>query len=300
MSDDVIDLSKLPKPDVVEVLSFEGILGEMVDDYRERYPEFEGYIENDPVMKLLEVVAYRELMVRQRVNDAALAVMPAYAVGADLDNMVALFGVKRLVMDAGDADAQPPKEAVMEGDDALRRRYFLALNALNTAGSRNSYVYHAFSVSGVKDVGAVSMMPGVVTVTVLGLDVDGVIGARGDVLDGVRDVLNGEDVRPLTDRVEVQAARMVKYRVVAELVVMDGPDGEVVVGAAREALMRYVEGVGVIGREVALSGIYAALHRPGVERVVLTEPRVSVEVSAFEASVCEGIELRWRVVGDVG
>jgi phage-related baseplate assembly protein len=39
------------------------------------------------VTALLQVVAYRELLLRQRINEASKAVMVAYAASADLDQI---------------------------------------------------------------------------------------------------------------------------------------------------------------------------------------------------------------------
>jgi phage-related baseplate assembly protein len=42
-------------------------------------------LESEPIVKLLQENAYREVILRQRINDAAKAVMLAYSTGADLD-----------------------------------------------------------------------------------------------------------------------------------------------------------------------------------------------------------------------
>ncbi len=41
-------------------------------------------LESEPATKLLQENAYRELLLRQRINEAAQAVMVAYAMGGDL------------------------------------------------------------------------------------------------------------------------------------------------------------------------------------------------------------------------
>lgn len=86
-----IDLEKLPSPNVVESLDFEMILAEMLDDLRERNPEISITLENDPIYKILEVAAYREMSLRVRINFASRTVMLAYAVKVDLDNLAAFF-----------------------------------------------------------------------------------------------------------------------------------------------------------------------------------------------------------------
>ena len=93
-SSTAIDLSRLPPPDVVEALDFEGIFNRLRADFLTRYPEFTAFVESDPAIKLLEVVAYSELVLRQRINDAARSVLIAYALGGDLDNLPGnIFGL---------------------------------------------------------------------------------------------------------------------------------------------------------------------------------------------------------------
>jgi phage-related baseplate assembly protein len=71
---------------------------------------------------LLEENCYRELLLRQRVNEAARAVMVAYSVGSDLDQLAANFNVERLTITPEDDSVVPPVPAVMESDADLRVR----------------------------------------------------------------------------------------------------------------------------------------------------------------------------------
>ncbi|PTE18480.1 baseplate assembly protein, partial [Cereibacter changlensis JA139] len=95
-----IDLSQIPAPDVIEPLDFETILAGLKAAIIADAPELAGVLalESEPVVKLLEVMTYRSLLDRARVNDAARAVMLATATGADLDNLAALLGVSRLTL----------------------------------------------------------------------------------------------------------------------------------------------------------------------------------------------------------
>ena len=89
-----VNLSRLPAPQVVEALDYETILADLIASQRLLLPDFQP-LESEPATKLLQIVAYREILLRQRINDAARAVMPAYAMGSDLDNLAALLGVTR-------------------------------------------------------------------------------------------------------------------------------------------------------------------------------------------------------------
>ena len=87
-----IDLSRLPPPSVVEPLDYEAILASLIGDVRSLFPDFSADLESDPVQKVLESFAYRELLGRQRSNDAARSVMLAYATGSDLEPSGGPFG----------------------------------------------------------------------------------------------------------------------------------------------------------------------------------------------------------------
>lgn len=285
-----IDLSQLPAPGVVESISFEDILAQMVSDLKAREPSFSALVESDPAYKVLEVAAYRETLLRQRVNDAARAVMLAFATGSDLDQIGANYNVQRLVLDPGNPTALPPVPPTYESDEEFRARIPLSLEGYTTAGSEGSYVFHGMSADGdVKDIQAVSPTPGQVTVYVLSRTGSGTAGMP--LLSTVAAALNDDQVRPITDQVTVQSASIVTYTVTAELVLYPGPDSSVILAAAQTALQAYVNSVHRIGYDVSLSGIYEALHRPGVQRVNLTLPAANISVGTGQASYCTAINL---------
>lgn len=293
----VIDLSRLPSPNVIEPLDFEQILAERKAYLLSLYPEAEQpavaaalALESEPLNKLLQENAYREVILRQRINDAARAVMLAYAVDADLDQLGANYNVQRLLIDAGDPAAVPPRPAVYESNVDYRRRIQLSPEGYTTAGSEQSYIFHGLSADAdVADISAISPTPGSVTVYVLSRTGDG--AASEALLATVARALNQEAVRPMTDSVLVQSASIINYTIVAELVMLPGPDSAVVRAAALAAAQAYASAQHALRRDVTLSGLYAALHQPGVQRVELASPGASISVGHGEASYCTGITL---------
>lgn len=290
----LVDLSRLPAPVVVEQLAYETILQEMLTDLRARHPEFTALVESDPAVKIMEVAAYRAMLILQRVNDSCRAVMVAYAAGADLDQIGANLAVQRLVVDPGDPDANPPVPPTLESDSDYRTRIISAPEGYSVAGPRNAYVWHALSADGqVADASAVSPTPGVVVVTVLGRSGNGT--PTSPTLAAVNARLNSDDVRPLTDSVTVQGATIVEYAITAQLYLYPGPEAEPVIEAAQARAQEYAERLRRLGRDVRLSAIYAALHVEGVQRVVLTSPSADIVLGAHQASYCTAINV--NVVG---
>lgn len=280
-----IDLSTLPAPDVIEELSFETIFAAMLADLQARDPVFDALLESDPAYKILEVAAYRELLVRQRVNDAARAVMLAYATGTDLDQLGALFGVERFVVVEADPEAVPPIAAVLESDTEFRRRIQLSLEGFSVAGPEGAYIFHSLSAHpDVLDVSATSPDPGEVLISVLSRVGNG--QPTTTVLNAVNAALNDDAIRPLTDLVTVQAATKVDFAVTAALYTYPGPDSSVVLTAATAALNDYITSVRKVGFDITLSGIYAALHQPGVQRVSLTAPTANITINETSYGHC--------------
>ncbi|MEH0021702.1 MAG: baseplate J/gp47 family protein [Desulfobacter sp.] len=286
-----IDLSQLPAPKVVEELSYEEILAAWKTEFLDRYPAAaaELGLESEPVAKLLETGAYRELILRQRVNDGARAVMLAFASGGDLDNLAALTPVARKTIHPGDPDAVPPTDPVMEPDDEFRARVQMAPEGFSTAGPDGAYIYHALSVTRCRDASVASPQPCQVMVTVLGRDGDGTPDAT--VLGQVSDLLDNALVRPLTDQVQVQAPEILTYTVSATLEFYDGPDTGVVLNEAMAQAQQYVSDRHRLGDTVTLSGLYAALHRPGVKKVNLAEPAADITAQAHQAPYCTDLSV---------
>ena len=157
-----IDLTAIEPPDVVEALDFEDIYQELVEDYRGNYPDWTAALESDPVVKLMELAAYREVRFRARVNDAARSVMLAFATGTTLEHLAALFGIRRLAFTPVDLDSngQGDKVEIREKDDDLRSRTQLAPQGYSVAGPEGAYRSHALNADGrVLSVSVVSPVP---------------------------------------------------------------------------------------------------------------------------------------------
>lgn len=287
-----VDLAQLPKPVVVETLDYETILANLkaqliaLDD--SLAPVLA--LESEPLTKIVEVCAYRELNLRQRINESATAVMLAYAIDGDLDNLGALMNVERLVLDPGDPNAIPPIAPTYESNDDYRRRIQLSPEGFSTAGPEGAYVFHALSADGdVLDASATSPNPGEVLVSILSRTGDGT--ALQALLDTVDATLSADDVRPLTDQVTVQSATIVNYTITATLYFFAGPGQAEVLAAAQAAAEAYTVKQHMLGLDITLSGIYAALHQNGVQRVELASPAADIVIDRQSASYCTGITL---------
>ncbi len=289
-----VDLSQLPAPDVVEALDYETLLAERKATLISLYPEDQQEaiartlaLESDPLVKLLQENAYREYILRQRVNEAAKAVMVAYAIDGDLDLLGANNGVTRLTITPADDTTTPTTAAVMESNDDFRLRIADAFEGLSVAGPTAAYEYHAKSADGrVADATAISPSPACVTITVLAREGNGT--AADDLLAAVDTALNDEDVRPVADRVTVQSAVIVEYAVEAELYLYPGPEAEPIRAASAAKLAAFVTAQRRLGRDIRRSALFSALHVEGVQRVELLQPAADVVLDKTQAAYCTG------------
>ncbi|TNH20012.1 baseplate J/gp47 family protein [Halomonas sp. BL6] len=289
-----IDLSQLPAPNVIEPLDYETILAERKARLIALHPEEEREavtellaLESEPTVKLLQENAYRELLLRQRINEAARAVMIAFANDEDLDQLGANLNVKRLVLDAGDPTAIPPVPPTLEKNRDYRARIQLAFEGLSVAGPSGAYEYQAISAHpSVLDVSVASPEPVEVVLTILSREAGGQPSQA--VLDAVRKRV--DERRPLTDRVTVQAATLLPFSITAVLALRTGPDPAVIREQARQQLAAYVEARHRLGAWITRSGVHAALTVEGVERITL-DGFSEILAAQHQAPHCTGITL---------
>ncbi|WP_295672993.1 baseplate J/gp47 family protein [uncultured Haemophilus sp.] len=295
---ELVDLKKLPAPKVVQELSYETLLTQRKEkflslqesDEMRQHWQARLQLESEPVVKLLEENAYLELLLRTNINESAKAVMLAYATGSDLDQLGALFGVTRLIIQAEDLKSNPPTPAKYEDDERFRTRIQMSLEGLTTAGSRASYEFHALSTSAkIKDVDVTSPTAGTVKVAILSTEGQGT--ANGDLIKAVKEQLNAEHIRPLTDTVLVESAVILTYEIQATITLYPSVLESVVMGNINQAIASYVNKQHSLGIDITRSGIYAALHQEGVQNVKLTKPMDDLIVQPHQAAYCTQIQV---------
>ncbi|WP_429118265.1 baseplate J/gp47 family protein [Aeromonas hydrophila] len=287
-----ITLSQLPQPDVIEQLDYEALLAERKAYFVSLYPADQQAsvtatltLESEPITKLLQENAYRELILRQRINDAAVANMLAWAKGSDLDNLVANWNVQRLTIQRGDPSVTPPVPEVKEDDEALILRALMAWDGLSVAGPTGAYEFFALSADGkVADAKGSSPSGAVAIVTILSTEGDGTADAA--LIAKVDQALSHEDRRPVADRLTVQSAGIIHYTITAMLhVSSQGAEADLILQTARDRLAAFINPRRRIGVEVPRSAIDAALHVQGVSKVDLID-WADITPSHTQAAYC--------------
>jgi phage-related baseplate assembly protein len=146
-----IDLSRLPAPEAIEIISLE----QLDAAYRERFlaewaiqqeldatlPDFtEQGLATHPAIVVGRAWRYLRNLDRNRVNDGLKALLAPLSKGSNLDSLVAARNLARLTI----APATVNSEAVMEGDEALLRRFLLSFD-VPSSGSAGRYLFDAWT-----------------------------------------------------------------------------------------------------------------------------------------------------------
>lgn len=69
------------------------------------------------------------------------------------------------------------------------------------------------------------------------------------------------------------------------------PESEPILAAAESSFRKWLAEQGLIGQDVALSAIAAALHVHGVQRVEIIEPTQNMAISDIQAARCESFTI---------
>lgn len=307
---ELIDLSKVPVPDIIQPLSFEQRFAALKQLLIDIDPSYEAVValESDPITKLLQVFAYREMHLVAQINDATRGNILASSTGNNLIALGSRYDLAPLVIQAGDATAVPPIPEILEDEQSFKRRVQMAFDGLNTAGSIDGYIFFALGADGrVADAKAVSPEPCEMVVTILSIEGNGTVS--NELLIKVRDVFGvsadslsqsntPSKVRPQGDRVTIQSAEIISYNVEAQLQILPGPDSQVVLAAANQALALYQKEQRRLGADITRSGIFKALHQNGVNNVNLISPSADVTVLGHQAAYCTSINVSIGGVGE--
>lgn len=221
---------------------------------------------------LIELISYRETLIRIAIQEAAKQNLVSYACAPMLDYLGELVGVYRIDE---------------ETDDHLRERIKLAPEAFTTAGSRGSYIFHTKSAdASIIDVAVLSPAPGVVEIYPLTL-----AGApTQELFDAVLAACSADEVRPLSDQVLALAPVQTDYSIELTVDTYIWPDQELMQQQVTASVAALATSLQLkLGQDVTQSRIIAAATVDGVYKVTVTSPAADVIVPDHGFAFCTGI-----------
>jgi len=261
------DLAGYPIPAAIQEIDVEAILARHTADFLAGWnalraerpdlnlPPFDTQaLESEETRILFRPGAFREMLLRGRINDAVRANFLAFASGADIDNLAVFYDVFRM---AGEAD------------ERLKSRVILAIQGRSTAGTVPRYRGAALAASLRVDdakVYRVGRDP-TINVAVMSTDNNGV--ADADLLAAVAAALNDDAVRMVNDTIAVRAAVTKIVNIVAKAWLLPStPD--TALAASVTAVKAAWSAEGGIGFDFAPEWAQARMMIGGLQRVQVT------------------------------
>lgn len=263
----------MEQPNIIEPLNFEEILSRMREELVKRDASFTALVESDPAIKILEVAAWRELLLRQRINEAVKGNLLKFATGEDLDSLAEFYGVER---------------QNEEDDERFRKRIKAKIKGWSTCGSKEYYRYYALSAdSRVKDALVESPIPGKVQISILSTQLSTTGIALEELLEIVRKQVTRDDIRVLTDTVTVIGCNITEIDIHSRMSISPIISEEEI----KKQFIKKFELAKRLGWSVTRSWIVANLFVDGVENVELIEPREDVVVLGNESANLKNLKI---------
>jgi phage-related baseplate assembly protein len=307
----VINPALLPPMKVLETINTEAIIAARMAQLKTIWtandpPNGAAYdvdsLEFDPLKIQAQLSAYFELMLRDRVNQAARAITLAFAVGSDLDAIGSRYpyGGKRKTQDAGTWTGP----GTQEPDDLYRTRLWMSPSIFSLSGpgqgTYESYVFWAMSAPMPLGVGALKHAAaftkagtGNIYIPILPLStlnltwVKGVIDRRQWVLtpgaitkptveqiSAVYSYIVAPDQarKGLTDVINILAPKVINVAIDADLYWFPGVDVNSLITLTNKAVSDLVAGINWLGADLTRMALQGAFAQSGMYRAVIRSP----------------------------
>ncbi len=204
-----------------------------------------------------------------------------------LTNLVDIFPYYAQVTNTTESDGG----ADVESDDAYYERMRVSMETFSTAGTIGSYEYHARTASAlIADVNVTSPVPGEVDIRAI---LEGGELPGEEMLQKIFEVVNADDVRPLTDFVKVGAPDIATFDIDVTYYLQTGSaiSSETIISNVENAIAEYRKWqCEKMGRDINPSHLTYLLYGAGVKRVEVLSPQFTT-IPATTVAQVEGVSV---------
>lgn len=335
----VIRPDLLPAMRVLEQIDTEKILSNRMAQLVELWNSYDppnaaqydvGGTEFDPIKISQELNAYFELMVRDRVNQAARAITLVYAVGSDLDAIASRypFGVPRK---STTTVVNGIETTVYESDEEYRTRVWLSPNVLSLngpgMGTYESYVFWAMSApqpagtSDIKHAAALTKRAsGVVTIPLIttatfpdptiqytpdGRPIASITGIPDPTpsstqITTVYRYINEEGTarKGLTDVVNVVKPKVIHTTIDVDVYSFPGIDPLTLMQNIGTSIHDLLIAIRWLGADLTILSLQGALALSGVYRSVIRSPSTDIAGEMDSVVYCTSVRVEYKGTGE--
>jgi len=180
-----------------------------------------------------------------------------------------------------------------ESDEDFKKRIKISLADKSTAGSTMTYKSFTFKADErVEDVKVSSPSAGVVDVVYYSSEADELMQKR------IENTLNADEIRPLTDLVQVKKAKEIIFDVEAEIIIKNGVDSSAVYSNAILNLKSTFSNM-KIGKNISLAKIIHSLMVDNVIDVSLISPNKNIKIDDYSIVVLGNTNITYKVSNEL-
>ena len=174
-----------------------------------------------------------------------------------------------------------------ESDEEFKERIRVSFANKSTAGSELTYRSFALQADErIEDIKIFSNTPGVVEIVYYSSEADSLMQSR------IEEALNKEEIRPLTDLVEIKAAQIENIDISATLTISTKVDAATTYNKALESIksLKFA-----IGKDVSIAALIAKLMIDGVIDVDMHTPTTNIKIDFFSIAIISNINIDYRI-----
>lgn len=274
------ELANLPQPEIIDELDFQASRIDFLTRLRAAFDAVGitydvDALETDPGVILMELAAYIDVNLRQRINEAIQANLLAFAYGGDLDHLAQFYDVVRLFG---------------ESDDRLRVRIVLAIRGRSTGGTEPRYRSVALGADPRVADAAVYTVGRDPVVHVAIFSIDNAGAADQGLIDKVNAALQVPAVRMVNDTIVVAGASRVATPITANVWLLPETSSSILNQMQAALADAWAQSMGM-GRDVTRSWLVSKLMLEGVQRIDIVSPATDVVVPFNQAAALGSVTL---------
>lgn len=234
--------------------NYEEILSELKNELLQNINKYySGSIqlsESDPLLKILEIFAYRALMIKQKIQDTYNASILSQAKGNDLKRL------SKFLFEEED-NISNDKEIIDKIDNLWKN------NTYYTTGTQSSYKFYAYKFTpNVKDI-FINIEDEQIIIYLL-FNNDQNEKEQSAVLKNTEEKLNDHSIRRITDKIKVKLAKIIEYNIQLTISSTLYNYSELIKNTILENIRKKANQLFLISKNIPLIELTKAAYQPGI------------------------------------
>ena len=249
------------------------------------YPNFSSLSESDPMLKTIEIAAYRELLIRQKIKDTIKISLLSQSSGTSLNQLA------HLILDEN-------KYAKNFTEIRTDISTFWNDTPYYTTGTKSAYQYFVrkFGNETIRDVNVVNK-DHAVTIYIL-LNNENKLISSEKIKNDIQKKIENENIRRITDKINIQFAEIVNYTIEANITLDTNYSLEDIEVMIKAEIEKTTEKLFYLHKTISTKLFFKIFYKNGVKNVSLKLKKLVKDNTVIESGdkleAKENEALRWN------